>query len=50
MYVETKGPTLEELARLFDGDDAKVAHVDIREVEKDMVMGREYEEEILQKK
>lgn len=24
-YVETKGPTLEEIARLFDGDDANVA-------------------------
>jgi MFS family permease len=25
LYVETKGPTLEEIARLFDGDDANVA-------------------------
>lgn len=24
-FVETKGPTLEEIARLFDGDDANVA-------------------------
>ncbi|OCL12073.1 hexose transporter-like protein [Glonium stellatum] len=32
-YVETKGPTLEEIARIFDGDDA-VAHVDLEEVEK----------------
>ena len=34
-YVETKGPTLEEIARIFDGDDA-VAHIDIHEVEKDV--------------
>lgn len=28
VYVETKGPaTLEEVARLFDGEDASVAHV-----------------------
>lgn len=33
-FVETKGPTLEELARLFDGDDA-VAHIDIHAIEKD---------------
>jgi MFS family permease len=29
LYVETKGPTLEEIARLFDGDDANVAGKDI---------------------
>ena len=34
VYVETNGPTLEEIARIFDGDDA-VAHVDLHEVEKD---------------
>jgi hypothetical protein len=33
VYVETKGPTLEEIARIFDGDDA-VAHIDMYEVEK----------------
>jgi hypothetical protein len=27
--VETRGPTLEELAKIFDGDDAAVGHVDI---------------------
>lgn len=32
-YVETKGPTLEEIARIFDGDDA-VAHVDLHEIAK----------------
>ncbi|KAL1960284.1 hypothetical protein VTO42DRAFT_8244 [Malbranchea cinnamomea] len=35
VYVETKGPTLEEIARIFDGDDA-IAHVDIHEVEKEI--------------
>lgn len=28
-YPETKGPTLEEMARIFDGDEAAVGHVDI---------------------
>ncbi|KAF1355846.1 general substrate transporter [Lizonia empirigonia] len=27
-YVETKGPTLEEIAKIFDGDEAEVAIVD----------------------
>lgn len=34
-YVETKGPTLEEIARIFDGDRA-VVHIDLEEVEKEM--------------
>lgn len=34
-YVETKGPTLEEIARIFDGMDA-VANINIRQVEKEM--------------
>ncbi|KAI2617328.1 sugar transporter-like protein [Hypomontagnella submonticulosa] len=34
-YVETKGPTLEEIAWIFDGADA-VANIDIRQVEKEM--------------
>lgn len=29
-YIETKGPTLEEIAKLFDGDDAAVADVHIK--------------------
>ncbi|KAI0391986.1 general substrate transporter [Xylariaceae sp. FL0594] len=33
MYVETKGPTLEELAKVIDGDDAQVAHVDMEKIE-----------------
>ncbi|CAN8099641.1 unnamed protein product [Discula destructiva] len=35
MYVETKGPTLEELAKVIDGDDAAVAHLDLHQVEKE---------------
>lgn len=35
-YVETRGPTLEELAKIFDGDDAQVAHVDLQQVEKEI--------------
>ncbi|KAH7323059.1 general substrate transporter [Stachybotrys elegans] len=33
-YVETKGPTLEEIARIFDGDEA-VAHIDFDQLEKE---------------
>jgi len=35
-YVETRGPTLEELAKIFDGESAEVAHLDLHEVEKDL--------------
>jgi hypothetical protein len=28
VFPETKGPTLEEIARIFDGDEAEVATVD----------------------
>jgi hypothetical protein len=41
MYVETKGPTLEELAKIIDGDDAKVAHLDIHQVEKEAQIQQE---------
>ncbi|KAK3693062.1 general substrate transporter [Podospora appendiculata] len=34
-YVETKGPTLEEIARIFDGD-AAVAHINMHQVEKEL--------------
>lgn len=43
-YVETKGPTLEEIAKIFDGDDA-VAHIDLEQVEKETRIA-EHEEEI----
>lgn len=33
-YIETKGPTLEEIARIFDGDDANVAQVNYNDTEK----------------
>ena len=35
VYVETKGPTLEEIAKIFDGEDA-VAHIDLHQVEKEI--------------
>lgn len=35
MYVETKGPTLEELAKVIDGDNAAVAKLDLQQVEKE---------------
>ncbi|KAF4453135.1 hypothetical protein F53441_4132 [Fusarium austroafricanum] len=37
-YVETKGPTLEEIARIFDGDDAQVANVSYNDAEKQAVI------------
>ena len=40
-YVETRGPTLEELARIFDGEGAEVAHLDMATVEKQLHEGRE---------
>jgi hypothetical protein len=40
-YVETKGPTLEEIARIFDGEDADVAHVDYMDQEKQAVIENE---------
>ncbi|EGY14210.1 Lactose permease like protein [Verticillium longisporum] len=44
-YVETKGPTLEEIARIFDGDDA-IAHVDMNQVEKEIHAGEHLEDDI----
>ncbi|KAI4920051.1 hypothetical protein J4E90_002191 [Alternaria incomplexa] len=43
-YVETRGPTLEEVAKIFDGDEAEVAHIDIEHVEKN-VMTSGYEKD-----
>ena len=43
-YVETKGPTLEEIARIFDGDEA-VAHIDLDQVEKEIRVA-EHDEEV----
>lgn len=36
MFVETRGPTLEELVKVIDGPDAKVAEIDMGRLEKDM--------------
>ncbi|KAJ9144213.1 Hexose transporter [Pleurostoma richardsiae] len=44
-YVETKGPTLEEIARIFDGDHA-VAQLELHQVEKD-INDAEHEEDIV---
>lgn len=41
MYIETKGPTLEELAKIIDGDEAQVAQVDIHQVEKESHINEE---------
>ncbi|KAI5459387.1 general substrate transporter [Mariannaea sp. PMI_226] len=39
-YVETKGPTLEEIAFIFDGKDAIVEHIDLAQVEKETHLTR----------
>lgn len=47
LYVETRGPTLEEVAKIFDGDEAEVAHVDLERVEAEvMTSGFEKEQHI----
>lgn len=43
-YVETRGPTLEEVAKIFDGDEAEVAHVNLEKVEAN-VMTSGYEKD-----
>ena len=35
VYPETKGPTLEEISKIFDGEGA-VAHIDMNAVEKEI--------------
>lgn len=35
VYVETKGPTLEEIAKIFDGEDA-VPHLNLNQIEKEI--------------
>ncbi|KAF5658690.1 hexose transporter [Fusarium heterosporum] len=37
MYVETRGPTLEEVAKVIDGEDAAVADVSLDAVEKEVL-------------
>lgn len=41
-YVETRGPTLEEVAKIFDGDEAEVAYVDLERFEAN-IMSTGYE-------
>ncbi|KJR83726.1 uncharacterized protein SPSK_00120 [Sporothrix schenckii 1099-18] len=36
MYVETRGPTLEELAKVIDGPEAAVPEMDLTQVEKEL--------------
>ncbi|KAI1852331.1 hypothetical protein JX265_006381 [Neoarthrinium moseri] len=38
MYVETRGPTLEELAKVIDGTDAQVARLNLGQVEKEAAL------------
>lgn len=35
-YPETKGLTLEEVAKVFDGDDAKVARMNVGDVKREI--------------
>jgi len=39
VFVETRGPTLEEVAKIFDGEDA-VAHINLEQVEQEIKLGR----------
>ncbi|KAL3962866.1 hypothetical protein ACCO45_004389 [Purpureocillium lilacinum] len=48
-YIETKGPTLEEIARIFDGDEA-VPHINLEQVEKEAHLTALHEEEVTEKK
>ena len=43
VYPETNGPTLEEIARIFDGDSATVAHIDFEQIEKEMQLHHQEE-------
>lgn len=42
-YIETKGPTLEEVAKIFDGADAETGVADVSEVKADMT-GVDYQD------
>ncbi|KAG7131026.1 Lactose permease like protein [Verticillium longisporum] len=45
MFVETRGPTLEELVKVIDGPDAQVADIDMGHVEKDTALEAEKRED-----
>lgn len=40
MYIETKGPTLEELAKLIDGEEAEAVTIDIKQIEKETALSK----------
>ncbi|KAK2016125.1 hexose transporter [Colletotrichum eremochloae] len=44
-YVETKGPTLEELVKVIDGPDANVAQLNIQQIEKENQMNANHDSE-----
>ncbi|KAI6383267.1 hypothetical protein MCOR25_000186 [Pyricularia grisea] len=44
-YVETRGPTLEEIAKIFDGDQA-IPHTDLHQIEKE-IHTAEHEDELV---
>lgn len=44
LYVETKGPTLEEIAKIFDGDNAEVGSVHIDKTGVAVTSGMDYDE------
>jgi len=43
LYIETKGPTLEEVAKIFDGEEAEVAHIDVEKFERDGAVSTSFE-------
>jgi hypothetical protein len=43
LYVETRGPTLEEVAKIFDGEDAEVARIDVEKFDHGATSGFEKE-------
>ncbi|KAF9889654.1 hypothetical protein FE257_007162 [Aspergillus nanangensis] len=43
VFVETRGPTLEEIAKIFDGEDA-VAHIDLDQVKEEVKLPHVHEE------
>ncbi|KAM0185530.1 hypothetical protein ACHAPQ_010695 [Fusarium lateritium] len=43
MYVETRGPTLEEVAKVIDGENAAVADVRLESVEKEIMINEQTE-------
>ena len=47
-YVETKGPTLEEIARIFDGDSA-IVHIDMEQLEKETHFAAIHQEHVRDK-